>query len=254
MKGPIPWIGGKSLLAKPLIERFPEHHTYCEVFAGGAHVLFAKEPSKVETINDINKDLVTLFRVLQNHLEEFCRMFKWCLISRDWWQDWESQLASGGLTDIQRAARFYYIQRLGFGGKVAGRTFGAGPQQGPRINLIRMEEDLSAIHLRLARVRIENLPFEAFITRNDHPETLFYLDPPYYGVENYYGKGIFSRDDFARLADQLAQIKGRFIVSLNDTPEVREIFKAFRIDPVTTRYSCSKGASKPAREVLISNN
>jgi DNA adenine methylase len=253
MKGPIPWIGGKSLLARSIIGLFPEHHTYCEVFAGGAHVLFTKEPSKVEIINDINKDLVGLFRVLQNHLEEFCRMFKWCLVSRDWWKDWGSQLEAGGLTDIQRAARFYYIQRLGFGGKVHGRTYGTGPKEGPRINLIRMEEDLSAIHLRLARVRIENLPFDEFITRNDRPETLFYLDPPYFGVENYYGKGIFSRDAFARLADQLARIQGRFILSLNDTPEIRETFKAFRIDTITTRYSCSKGESKKAREVLISN-
>lgn len=253
MKGPFPWIGGKMLLAKTIIARFPPHHTYCEVFAGGAKVLFAKEPSKVEIINDINKDLVCLFQVLQNHLEEFCRQFKWCLVSRDWWDDWNRQLEAGGLTDIQRAARFYYIQRLGFGGKVVGRTFGAGPKEGPRINLIRLEEDLSAIHLRLTRVRIENLPFGEFITRNDRAETLFYLDPPYYGVENYYGKGLFSREDFARLAEQLASIEGRFILSLNDTPEVRDTFKAFQLDPVTTKYTCSKSAAKPASELLISN-
>ena len=253
MSGPIPWIGSKSLLAKCIIDRFPEHHSYCEVFAGAAHILFAKEPSKVEILNDINKDLVGLFRVLQNHLEEFCRQFKWCLVSRDWWDDWTSQLLTGGLTDIQRAARFYYIQRLCFGGKVVGRTFGGGPNDRPRINLLRLEEDLSAIHLRLTKVRIENQPYGIFLERYDRPRTLFYLDPPYYGVENYYGKGQFSREDFTRLASHLATIKGRFILSLNDLPEVRQIFKAFKIDSVTTRYSCSKGANKTACELLISN-
>ncbi|GAB6035893.1 DNA adenine methylase [Fundidesulfovibrio butyratiphilus] len=253
MKGPLPWIGGKSLLARTILESFPEHLTYCEVFAGGAHVLFAKEPSKFEIMNDVNKELVCLFRVLQYHLEEFCRQFKWCLVSRDWWNDWTEQLQAGGLTDIQRAARFYYIQRLGFGGKVAGRTFGGGPQSGPRINLIRLEEDLSAIHLRLARVRIENMPFAQFIERHDRPETLFYLDPPYYGMEGYYGKDIFSRADFTALSIQLSEIKGKFVLSLNDKPEVREIFNPFRIQGLTTRYTCSKAASIPAKEVLISN-
>ena len=102
-------------------------------------------------------------------------------------------------------------------------------------------------------MRIENLLFGEFITCNDRAETLFYLDPPYHGVENYYGKGLFSREDFARLAGQLASIEGSFILSLNDTPEVRDTFKAFRLDPVTTKYTCSKSAAKPASELLISN-
>ncbi|GAB6035452.1 DNA adenine methylase [Fundidesulfovibrio butyratiphilus] len=253
MKGPLCWIGGKFRLAKQIVARFPEHVTYCEAFAGGAHVLFRKEPSKVEIINDANRDLVSLFQVLQNHLEEFVRQFRWCLVSRGWWDDWTEQLKVGGLTDIQRAARFYYVQRLGFGGKVYGRTFGGGPTQGPRINLLRLEEELSDVHVRLTHVRIENLPYGEFIARHDRPETLFYLDPPYWGVENYYGKGLFGRDDFARLAQQLAGLQGKFLLSLNDTPGVRETFGAFSIGTLATKYSCARTEAKTVREVLISN-
>mgnify|MGYP001272991009 CR=1 FL=1 len=252
-KSPLCWIGGKSLLAKTIIERIPPHDTYCEAFAGAGHVFFRKPESRVEVINDLNGELVTFYRVLQHHLEEFCRQFKWLLSSREWWDDWTRQLAADGLTDVQRAARFYYIQRLAFGGKVTGRNFGYGPTERPRINLVRLEEDLSEAHLRLARATIERLPYADFLVRYDRPETFFYLDPPYWGVEGIYGKAFFSREDFARLASALAGLQGRFLLSLNDVPEIREIFAAFRIEAVTTRYSCAKSTTKQVGEVLISN-
>ena len=252
-RSPLCWIGGKSLLAAEVIKRIPDHETYCEVFAGAAWVLFRKEPSRCEVINDINGDLVTFYRVLQHHLEEFCRQFKWCLASREWWEDWNRQLAAGGLTDIQRAARFYYVQRMCFGGKVAGRSFGSSPRQRPRINLLRLEEDLSEAHLRLARVTIERLSWVEFIPRYDRPGTFLYLDPPYWGVEGFYGKGLFAREDFARLAGLLAGVQGKFLLSLNDTPGVRETFRAFEIESVQTRYSVSRQETTAAREVFIRN-
>lgn len=251
-KSPLCWIGGKSLLAKTIIERIPAHNTYCEVFAGAGQVFFRKPESRFETINDINGDLVTFYRVLKHHLEEFCRQFKWLLSSREWWDDWTRQLAAGGLTDVQRAARFYYIQCLAFGGKVTGRNFGYGPKERPRINLLRLEEELSEAHLRLARATIERMSYQVFLERYDRPETFFYLDPPYWGVEDIYGRGLFGREDFARLAELLASLQGRFLLSLNDVPEVREIFASFRIEGVTTRYTCSKSTNKQVGEVLIS--
>lgn len=77
------YLGGKRLLTNKLIKLIPEHQCYVEVFAGAAWLLFKKEPSKVEVINNINVDLVNLFRVLQWHLEEFLRYFKWLLVSRE---------------------------------------------------------------------------------------------------------------------------------------------------------------------------
>jgi site-specific DNA-adenine methylase len=96
--------------------------------------------------------------------------------------------------------------------------------------------------------------FEKVITRFDRPTTFFYLDPPYYRCEDDYGKGIFKREDFGKLRDILVGIKGKFILSLNDTPKVRELFKAFRTVSVKTSYSATtKGSRGGVSEVLIMN-
>ena len=112
---------------------------------------------------------------------------------------------------------------------------------------------LEALHERLAGVTIERLPWPAVITRYDRPTTLFYLDPPYWGSEGDYGKALFTRQDFTAMATQLAQIKGQFILSLNDVAEVRQIFKAFRIEDVETTYTLAgNGKAKKAGELIIS--
>jgi DNA adenine methylase len=253
MKSFLSYYGGKSLLAKKIIPRIPEHICYCEVFAGAAWLLFKKEESKVEVINDINKDLVTLYRVIKHHLEEFIRYLKWILVAREEFTRFKAENPET-LTDIQRAVRFYYLMRTGYGAKVAGQTFSVGPTRPSSLNLLRIEEELSAAHLRLSRVYIENMTYQRLIERFDRPETFFYIDPPYYGCEEDYGKGIFDREDYRRLRDVLTGISGRFILSINDVPEIREVFKAFLIEEVKTSYTIS-GADKQQRvtELLIRN-
>jgi DNA adenine methylase len=246
-------MGGKSQLARKIVEVIPEHEAYAEVFAGGAWVFFAKEESRYESINDLNSDLVAFYRVLQHHLEEFCRQFKWLISSREWFADWNRQLAAGGLTDIQRSARFYYIQRHSFSADLIGRSFGRSTHRGPRINLVRLEEELSAIHLRMTRVTVENLPWQEYVKRYDSPSTFFYLDPPYWGFEGIYGKDLFARDDFGIMADRLAGIQGKFLLSINNVPAIRETFGSFRIREVNTTYCSRKVASSGVTELLISN-
>ena len=107
--------------------------------------------------------------------------------------------------------------------------------------------------MRLARVFVENKPYDQVIPRFDKPGTLFYVDPPYWGNEKDYGEGVFSREDFGRLAGLLGAVKGKFILSLNDTPGVRETFAGFRIETVQTRYSIGATVNKPVGEVLIFN-
>ena len=177
----IPWIGGKRRLAKRILPIFPAHDCYVEPFAGGAALFFLKDQSDVEVLNDINGELVNLYRVVKHHLEEFVRQFKWALISRQIY-GWLKQTPEETLTDIQRAARFYYLQKMAFGGKVANQTFGTATTSAPRLNLLRIEEELSAAHLRLSRTYIEHLPWEECIRRYDRPHSLFYLDPPYWGL------------------------------------------------------------------------
>jgi DNA adenine methylase len=255
MKSFLAYMGGKSLLANKIIPKIPEHKCYVEVFAGAAWLMFKKEEtiSDVEIINDINSDLVTLYRVVKHHLEEFIRYFKWILVSRDDFQRFHKEDPET-LTDIQRAVRFYYLLKMGYAARIRNPSFSIAPTSKPRLNLLRIEEELSAVHLRLSRVYIENRSYADVIKRFDRPETFFYVDPPYYGYEDYYGEGLYERDDFIKLRDNLSGISGRFILSINDVEYIRKIFNSFHIETVKTSYTAA-GADKKKRvnELLIMN-
>lgn len=247
------YMGGKSLLAKKIITKIPEHNCYCEVFAGAAWLLFKKEESEVEIINDINTDLVTLYRVVKLHLEEFIRYLKWILVARDEFERFKLENPET-LTDIQKAVRFYFLLKSGYAARIDNPFFNITTTERSRLNLLRIEEVLSAVHLRLARVYVENRPYEAIINRFDKPDTFLYCDPPYYGYEDYYGKGVFERDDFQKLRDILGAIKGKFIMSINDNDAIRKLYNGFNIEVVETTYMAG-GANKKKRvkELLIMN-
>ncbi|AHB06735.1 restriction endonuclease subunit M [Pandoraea pnomenusa 3kgm] len=244
----IPWIGGKRRLADTIIPMFPPHETYVEVFAGGAALYFLRHPAKVEVINDVNGELVNLYRVVQHHLEEFVRQFKWALSSRQVFK-WLKETRPETLTDIQRAARFYYLQHNCFGGKVEGQTFGTATTTPPGLNLLRLEESLSAAHLRLASAYIENLDWLACIEKYDREHTFFYLDPPYWETEGY---GVpFPFEQYERMADALRRIKGKAIVSLNDHPDIRRAFDGLEIDTCGITYTVGGGKGADRKEVII---
>lgn len=247
----IPWMGGKRRLLKHILPIFPEHQTYVEPFAGGAAILFNKEPAKVEVINDVNNDLVNLYRVVKHHLEEFLRHFKWALVSRQEFL-WAQHAEPETLTDIQRAARFYYLQKLAFGARTTGQSFGVSVTTPPRLNLLRIEEDLSQAHLRLARVVIERLDWQECITRYDRPGTLFYLDPPYWGTAGY-GVG-FDLGEYRRMAELAREIRGRMVISVNDIPEMREAFQGLPAETLDIAYTVGGSGKGPrSRELLIRN-
>lgn len=248
-----PWVGGKRALSKrlvALIGRTP-HGLYAEPFVGMGGVFLRRDMRpRAEVINDISEDVTTLFRVLQRHYQAFLDMIRWQLPSR---AEWDRLMATdpATLTDLERAARFLYLQRLAFGGKVKGQSFGVsyGPARFDITKLVPMLED---VHARLAGVTIERLPFASFIRRYDRPETLFFLDPPYWGNETDYGDGLFSRGDFEALRGLLGAIEGRFIMTINDRPQIREMFAGFTIEPVDLLYRLS-GAATPAKELIITS-
>ncbi|RVU49521.1 DNA adenine methylase [Rubrivivax rivuli] len=243
----IPWIGGKRRLAETLINRFPPHTCYVEVFAGGAALFFMRPPAEVEVINDVNGELVNLYRVVKHHLEEFVRQFKWALSSREVFK-WTQATPPETLTDVQRAARFFYLQQQAFGGRVDGQTWGTATTGGP-INLLRIEENLSAAHLRLAGAFVEHLDWGTCVDRYDRPHTLFYLDPPYWQTEGY---GVpFPWSEYERLAEKLASIKGKAVLSINDHPDIRACFAGFELEELSIDYTVGGGQNRAARQELI---
>lgn len=247
----VPWIGGKRRLAKHILPLFPAHTCYVEPFCGAAALYFLKTPSKTEVINDINGELVNLYRVVKHHLEEFIRQFKWALVSRQIYK-WLQDTPEETLTDIQRAARFYYLQKQAFGGKVADHTFGTSTTSAPRFNLLRIEEELSMAHLRLSRTLIEHLDWHQCVERYDRPHTLFYCDPPYWGTEGY---GVeFGLENYDHMADLARRIKGKMIISVNDIPEMRQAFNGLNMQSVDISYNLKvTGKPSPKKELVICN-
>ncbi|MDR2710722.1 MAG: DNA adenine methylase [Burkholderiales bacterium] len=248
----IPWLGGKRRLADRLIPLFPTHECYVELFCGGAALYFLRPvPAKVEILNDVNGELINLYRVVQHHLEEFVRQFKWALSSREIFR-WQQITPTEALTDIQRAARFFYLQHHAFGGKVAGQSFGTATTATP-INLCRIEESLSAAHLRLTGTVIENLPWQECLSRYDRAHTFFYADPPYWQVEGY---GVpFDFEQYERLADAMRSAKGRVMVSINDHPDIRRAFEGQHFHELKIRYAIANnyGTPQESSELVITN-
>lgn len=248
----IPWIGGKRRLAQHLLPLFPQHECYVEPFCGAAALFFLKEPVKAEIVNDVNGDLVNLYRVVQHHLDEFMRHFRWALTSRELFK-WAKETPPHVLTDIQQAARFFYLQKLAFGGKLEGKTFGTSTTTPPRLNLLRMEEDLSAAHLRLSTATVEQLDWRDCIAKYDRPHTLFYMDPPYWGTEGY---GVdFALSNYKQMSELMHAMQGQAIVSVNDIPEMRAAFKGHTMKRLAINYTVG-GAGKARRqqhELVIHN-
>jgi DNA adenine methylase len=252
-----PWQGGKRNLAKritAILDNTP-HGTYAEPFVGmGGIFLRRKMRPKSEVINDFGKDIATLFRILQRHYPQFLEVLRFQLTTRTEF----NRLVDTNpdtLTDLERAARFLYLQRTAFGGKVSGQNFGVSKDRPGRFNISTLEPLLEDLHTRLSGVVIECLDYSSFIRRYDGSETLFYLDPPYWGCEDDYGKAMFDREDFTRMAAQLADIKGRFVMSINDVPDIRDTFSAFEMLEVEVTYSLAKKADARGKrgELIVSN-
>jgi DNA adenine methylase len=254
LRGLAPYVGGKRVLAAQIvraIERVP-HSCYVEPFVGMGGVFFRRRSRpRLEVINDYSGDVATLFRVLQRHYLAFVEMLRWQLTTR---AEFERLVATDPttLTDLERAARFFYLQKTAFGGKVSGRNFGVSRTESGAFDVTRIVPELEAYHERLAGVVIERLPFAECLRRYDREGTLFYLDPPYWGSEHYYGRALFQRADYEVLAGVLQGLKGRFLMTLNDHAEVRRIFGRLALKKLSVTYSVhGQGRAKKAAELLI---
>lgn len=247
------YLGGKRNLAKRLCAIIDEHEhrNYVEPFVGmgGIFLRRTRRPT-LEVINDLSGDVANLFRIVRRHYQPLVDELSGLHACRAEFER-QMKLDPAALTDIERAVRFLYLQRLAFGGKVDGRTFGVSRGVASRFNVAKLRADIRALSVRLEPVIIEQLDYAAIVRRYDARETLFYLDPPYEGTEGY---GLdFRPDEYRRLAEQLAGISGAFIMSINDTPLIREVFARFAIDEISTTWTVSQTTGKKVTELIIRN-
>jgi DNA adenine methylase len=233
---PIPWPGGKAKLAKHVHPHIPEHILWCEPFAGGLGMFFNKPPSHAEVVNDTHQHLVNLFRVAKHHpqaLQEEVRLIPY---SRAEFEKLKA-IDTEYLTDIQRAAWFFLSLDMSFGGQGIAGGFGYGTT-GPTKSRWTILADIDRLHDRLARVTIECLDYADCIKRYDRPDTCFFVDPPYIGgaQKNY---DSWSSEQMEALAAILRQIQGKFLLTVNDSAECREIFKGHQFHEITRQSPCN---------------
>lgn len=241
------WIGGKKLLRKSIIENFPVGggtDRYIEVFGGAGWVLFGKEPHKLEVFNDIDGELINLYRCIKYHPEALQKELEYMLVSRElFYENRDKNLK--GLTDIQRAARYFYIIKVSFGADKD--SFGCNKR-----NMINAVEYLSKVTERLKNVVIENEDFADLIKVYDRPKALFYCDPPYYKTEKYYTATEFKEEQHVQLRNVLSNIKGKFILTYNDCDYVRELYKDCNIKEIERLHNLRDDGSR-YKELLITN-
>lgn len=246
----INWIGGKRLLRKTIAPMIPEDiQGYIEPFGGGAWVLFYKEKwAELEVYNDLDSRLVNLFNVVKYHPCEIARQMCYMLASRE---QFEQQIFCEGITDIQKAARFLYIINRSFGAK--GKTFGTSKSSGIK-SAYGIIERITEISKRLDKVLIEHKSAFDLIKNYDRETMFFYLDPPYSCGEGY---NVCSTKDFEheKLAQLLKNIKGKFLLSYDDSEKIRELYKGFNIIEVTRENGINRKdiKNKEYKELIIKN-
>lgn len=245
----ISWIGGKKLLRNIICDNFPntEFEKYIEVFGGAAWVLFNKEKhAEMEIYNDINDNLVNLFRCVKYHPNAIKDELKYELNARNTFNRFKNIYDLDGFTDIQKAAMFMYLIKLSYGSK--GETFGVNNRN--FFNLSFLDD----IKERLSNVIIENLNYDTIINKYDKENVLFYCDPPYFLAERVYNKAkYFSNEDHLKLNEVLKNIKGKFILSYNDNDFIRQLYKGFNIVETERQNNLTNKYYTKYKELIIKN-
>lgn len=247
------WIGGKKALRDEIISRFPtDYKRYIEVFGGGGWVLFHKNPGNdFEVYNDRNPNLVNLYRCVRDHPDELISELTYALNSRtDFDYIRKVMKTPTEIPDVKRAAYFYQLIRYSYASGLD--SYASQPHS--MWNNFPLITNACA---RLQKVVIENKDFEKLIDQYDRPESFFYCDPPYFETEDYYEDVGFTKADHIRLADRLSSIEGKYLLSYNDCPEIRELYESrgariesiSRLSNIAQRYE----AGKQYDELIISN-
>lgn len=255
MRSPIKWVGSKRQLAKSIVEMIPHHTCYVEPFVGGGSVLFEKDRSKVEIVNDLNSNLINFYKVMQNKRDELIDRIDNSLVSRELFLEYRNSNWNE-LEEVERAFRFYYITKCSFGGLFrfnqkgeCNSPFASSPSPKAKSSLHSpsTEKSIKEGFNRLKGVLIENMDYKEVVKKFDKEDTFFFFDPPY---DTDYSYGI--KFDYDELLDVCRNIRGKFILTLNG--ELYDKFKEFNIIETEVNYSvtCKSGDNKK-KEIIISN-
>jgi DNA adenine methylase len=256
MKSPIKWMGGKSKSVKTIIPLIPEHSCYVEPFFGGGWIYFAKEPSKVEVINDINGELINFFEVLRTKKDEFLSQFEFALKSRELYLNFRKNMDLHNLSDVERAFRFYYIIQNAFGGMYrmnkkgeCNAAFVSSPRKEAQGSFWDLEK-INMAHERLKYTILENRDYKDLIKIYDKEDTFFFFDPPYDTELKYNGKSNF---DYNELLNVCINLKGKFLLTLNGG--MREKFSEFYImeNKVAHTINGWENRDNDRTEIIITN-
>lgn len=258
------WYGGKFSHLDWLLPLLPKCHHYCEPYAGSGAVLLNRQPSPVETYNDIDGEVVNFFRMLRDHHEELIRAIGLTPFSRE---EYYRAIYSGanGIGGIERARLFYIRARQTRTGLAQTASLGrwANCKNTSRAGMSGVisrwlggVEALDEIAHRLLRVQIENRPASDIIPLYDSPGTLFYCDPPYLhatrGDSKAYG---FEMDETQHhaLAEILNKIKGKAAVSGYDHPLMDKFFPPKKWVKTFAQDKTIHSTKGSRREVLWTN-
>lgn len=271
LRSPVCWIGGKHYSAQRILRAFPppkSYDTYVELFGGAAHVLIQKPPwYHIEVYNDVNDDLVNFWQQYQDHpqeLEARCRAF---LYARALYYQFHCSLFNGTpLEPLERAARWFYVQRSVFAGQPAAPVahgWNTGAKGGHRSAAHAYQTALDLFRVlaqRFRTVMIDNRDFADVFALYDEPRVLFYVDPPYLSHEQYYRQdaATFTLADHRRLAALLNQTRAFVALSYYPDPSLLEDLypagKWYRITwPVAKHSQRTKTTHERATEMLLTN-
>ncbi len=260
MASPVRWLGGKGRLADAILKRLLPHKAYVETCCGGAAVFWAKpkDISAAEILNDRDGELINFYSVLHKRGRKLAAELDAMPYSRSLFQKLRAARLRGSFS---RAVRFWYVNRVCFGGRRRNPSFGVDASRRALVLPPRVLGDLDATIQRLRGVSFESLDVVRLIELYDRPDTLFYVDPPFWGLSQGYVCQ-FTQVDHERLSRALVGIKGMFLLSYNDCSQIRRLYAGCRFSRLATSYTIGRnsaagrkaGGTGPARELLISNH
>lgn len=236
---PLNYLGGKFFIAKDIISLFPfdyQNMVYLEPFGGAAHVLMQKKASRLEVYNDINSEMVNLFRILQNKekAEILIRLLYLTPYSRIWHEELRRNryYPPGVPEDIQKAYRLLTLMKQSFSGNLfdSSRSIPSWARDitdrcftTTSWNFAKFPAQLLKVVERIRLVQFENMDFREFIKVYSGGDKVMYCDPPYKGKEFYY-EGNFQLEDHEELARLLNAAEGYILVSYYDFPDLESFY------------------------------